>query len=209
MTTSRFRRYTSLPILLDILKGKRLTLLDPQNWDDKNDAFYMELYKTKKELNSLLALCFAEVQETYHIWKVFAGDANGVCIEFNKELLLEYFGEMKSGYVKYLTIDKLMKKNDFNYDQLPFLKRLAFKDEKEFRFIYEDKDLVISTKSIPIKLNCIQRIIFNPWIPLSVFESVKAIIQEIDECKTIIIDRTSLVNNEQWKKRGKEIAGLS
>ena len=49
MTTSRFRRYTSLSILLDILKKKRLTLLDPQNWDDKNDAFYMELYKTKGE----------------------------------------------------------------------------------------------------------------------------------------------------------------
>ena len=55
MATSRFRRYTSLSILLDILKEKRLTLLDPRNWDDKNDAFYMELYKSKKELKSLLA----------------------------------------------------------------------------------------------------------------------------------------------------------
>jgi hypothetical protein len=104
MTASRFRRYTSLSILLDILKEKKLTLLDPQNWDDNNDAFYMELYKTKKGLKSLLALCFAEVRETYHIWKVFAGDANGVCIEFNKELLLGHFKDMKSDYVKYLTV---------------------------------------------------------------------------------------------------------
>jgi len=209
MTASRFRRYTSLSILLDILNEKRLTLLDPRNWDDKNDAFYMELYKSKKDLKSLLALCFAEVRETYHIWKVFAGDSNGVCIEFNKELLLDYFKEMQFGYVKYLTIDKLKKKSDFNYDQLPFLKRLAFKDENEFRFIYEDKNNMISSKSVSIKLDCIQRIIFNPWIPVSVFNSVKAVIQEIDGCKNIIIDRTSLVDNEQWKNRGKEIADLS
>ncbi|MBC7879548.1 MAG: DUF2971 domain-containing protein [Anaerolineales bacterium] len=209
MTTSSFRRYTSLFILLDILKEKRLTLLDPQNWDDTNDAFYMELYKTKMGVKSLLALCFAEVRETYHIWKVFAGDANGVCIEFNKDLLLGYFKEMKSDYVKYLPLDKLKKKSDFNYDQLPFLKRFAFKDEHEFRFIYEDKDDIISSKSLPIQLDCIQRIIFNPWIPLTIFESVKAVIQEIDGCENIIIDRTSLVDNEDWKKRGKEIADLS
>jgi hypothetical protein len=68
---------------------------------------------------------------------------------------------------------------------------------------------MISSKGVPIKLDCIQRIIFNPWIPLTVFESVKAVIQEIDGCVNITIDRTSLVDNEQWKRRGKEIAGLS
>lgn len=115
---------------------------------------------------------------------------------------------MKSGYVKYLTISKLKKKSDFDIDQLPFLKRLAFINENEFRFIYEDRDNLISSKDIPIELDCIQRIIFKPWIPLAVFESVQAVIQEIDGCKNIIIDRTSLVDNEQWKRRGKEIAGL-
>jgi hypothetical protein len=208
MTMPRLRRYTSLPILLDILKKKRLTLLDPQSWDDKNDAFYMELYKARKELKSLLALCFADVRETYHIWKVFAGDANGVCVDFDKEPLLKHFKEMKSDYVTYLSMHELRKRR-ISIDQLPFLKRQAFKDEKEFRVIYEDKDNVVSSKSVPIDLGCIQMIIFNPWIPLTVFESVKTVIQEIDGCKDVKIDRTSLVESEQWKERGKEIAGLT
>ena len=115
---------------------------------------------------------------------------------------------MKSDYVKYFTIEKLKKKSELDLDQLPFLKRRAFHDENEFRFIYEDKDNMISSKGIPISLDCIQRIIFNPWIPMTVFDSVKAVIQGIDGCENIIIDRTSLVDNEQWKTLGKQIAGL-
>lgn len=61
-----FRRYTTLPFLLDILHEKRLPLLDPASWEDKNDSYYLELYKSGKRLKSVLAICFAEAQETYH-----------------------------------------------------------------------------------------------------------------------------------------------
>ena len=45
MTTISLRRYTTLPFLLDILNKKCLTLLDPKNWEDKDDSYYIELYK--------------------------------------------------------------------------------------------------------------------------------------------------------------------
>jgi hypothetical protein len=35
-------RYTSLPILLDALNHKRMTLLSPESWEDRNDSYYIE-----------------------------------------------------------------------------------------------------------------------------------------------------------------------
>ncbi len=82
-------RYTSLPVLLDILSNQELTLLNPATWDDRNDSYYIELYKKRKKLKTLLALCFTTKSETYHHWKVFSDGISGVCVQFKKEQLLE------------------------------------------------------------------------------------------------------------------------
>ena len=82
------RRYTSLAALLALLQDKKLTLLSPSLWEDRNDAFYMGEYKSKKELQTLLALCFTESDETYHHWRVFTHGSDGVCIHFKREALL-------------------------------------------------------------------------------------------------------------------------
>jgi len=44
------RRYTSVAALIDILRRREIVLLDPQNWDDRNDRYFMKLYKDKKSL---------------------------------------------------------------------------------------------------------------------------------------------------------------
>ena len=76
------RRYTNMTTLIYMLKEKKITLLNPEKWDDKNDAYYMSLYKKKGSLKSILALCFTQVPERYHHWRVFAGGPDGVCVRF-------------------------------------------------------------------------------------------------------------------------------
>src|SRR5207247_8068288 len=83
------RRYSSVASLLALLQDKKLTLLSPSLWEDRNDAFYMGEYKSKKELRTLLALCFTESDESYHHWRVFTHGADGVCIHFKREALLQ------------------------------------------------------------------------------------------------------------------------
>lgn len=56
MSGSQFRRYTTLPYLLDMLHNKRLTLLDPSRWEDKNDAYFLKTYKKERELKSVLTM---------------------------------------------------------------------------------------------------------------------------------------------------------
>src|ERR1700733_5565433 len=77
------RRYTDLSALIYMLAEQKLTLRDPANWDDKNDSYYVRLYKeSSKDLKSVLALCFVTCSERYHFWQVFGGGRNGVRIRF-------------------------------------------------------------------------------------------------------------------------------
>lgn len=46
---TKLNRFTTLPVLLDLLQRQKLTLLDPKSWEDKNDSEIILEYKNKKE----------------------------------------------------------------------------------------------------------------------------------------------------------------
>jgi hypothetical protein len=48
-----FRGYTNIPALLYLLRERKITLLDPASWDDKNDSYFLLLYREKKDLQPL------------------------------------------------------------------------------------------------------------------------------------------------------------
>jgi len=161
------RRYTHLSAVLYMLRKKQITLLNPLWWDDKDDSNFLEIYKKRKGLSSVLALCFARPDETYHHWKVFAPGPGGICIKFDKDALLSCLTRVsgvRSRACDYKLIDDLSK-NGPSCDDLPFLKRKAFKDDKEFRIIFEDRTNDCPTKDFPILLTCISQIAISPWTP--------------------------------------------
>jgi len=84
MSERHLRRYTNIPALIYLLRKRSITLLDPRSWTDSNDSYYLTLYRDKKSLKSVLALCFTEVNETYHHWSVFAAGSSGICIRFKR-----------------------------------------------------------------------------------------------------------------------------
>jgi hypothetical protein len=44
MSEDYLRRYTDLTALIYLLHKRKITLLDPASWDDKNDSFYLSKY---------------------------------------------------------------------------------------------------------------------------------------------------------------------
>jgi hypothetical protein len=84
VSTNYLRRYTDIPALISVLSERKITLLDPASWDDKNDSRFLALYKDKEKLQSVLALCFTQTDEMYHHWRVFANGSAGVCIRFDR-----------------------------------------------------------------------------------------------------------------------------
>jgi hypothetical protein len=153
------RRYTELPSLIHMLTHRKITLLDPTSWDDKNDSYFLSLYRDKRNLKSVLALCFTQASETYHHWRVFAPGSAGVCIQFDTTKLLDSCVTKKSGVraqsVAYLTLPKMREKK-LTIRSLPFLKRAAFEAEEEIRLLWESKTEETKSLLVPFRLDAIK-----------------------------------------------------
>jgi len=151
-----------------------------------------------------LALCFADALETYHHWKIYSGNSSGVCVEFNKDHLLAKT-RANEGFtskpIAYKTISEL-RSNQIGINDLPFVKRFAFKDEKEFRIIYESYEEEIKIKHISIQSDDIDCIIINPWVDKAVYKSIKSILMDIDGFKTVRVIKSTVVENDVWKTMG-------
>lgn len=204
MSDSYLCRYTDLPSLIYLLSKQKVTLLDPRFWDDSNDSYYLSLYKRKKNIETVLALCFTQSSETYHHWKVFAGSSSGISIFFKRSTFLgalRKVNEIRFAEVDYRYLNNMRVKIP-DIEELPFVKRHAFVDEKEFRIIYESSSKKLSTYDIPVPLTCISRIVLNPWIPTSLTGTIKHLLTSIKGCKDLKVYKSTLINNEEWKKIG-------
>jgi hypothetical protein len=196
-------RFTNLAAAIHMLRTRRITLLDPNTWDDKNDAYFMAEYKRQKGLTTLLALCFADCDETYHHWRVFSHGADGVRIDFEKRALLSAFvgdNQVLHGDMRYRLIKDLRTPRDYAVDDLPFLKRYPFRDEKEFRIIFADRSVAALSKDYTFDLSAIRRITLSPWIVRDLADSIINTLRQIDGCKQLKIYRSTLIDNAEWKK---------
>jgi hypothetical protein len=198
------RRYTDLPALLNLLANKRLTLLDPKTWDDRNDSYFMALYKERKQLQSLLALCFSQTAETYHHWRVFSNGPAGVCLLFDRPALLQTVTQQPGVIcreMEYLTL-RDAKLRAMAVADLPFVKRVGFRPEKELRVIYESRSEAHASLEVPLDLSCIRGVSLSPWMHPSLSQSTAAAIRAIDGCARLRVSRSTLISNDQWKALG-------
>lgn len=198
-----FRRYTNLASLIHILQTRSITLLNPATWDDRNDSYFMSEYKRLKKAQSVLALCFANKQETYHHWRVFSHGSDGVCIEFEKDKLLWSFEDepkITQGFMKYRYITDLKLLKNLTIDDLPFQKRASYRDEGEYRVVYTDMDSIVQYKQFRIDLDCINKIVLSPWMAKTVASSIIKTLRLIPSCEEISITSSTLVDNERWKQ---------
>ena len=195
-------RYTTLPVLLDILARKSITLISPTSWEDRNDAHYLERYKATKKLKTLLAVCFTTRNETFHHWRIFSSGSSGVCIDFDANLLLPAFVAIRgimAGPVVYKYIVQLQRRKP-RIDQWPFLKRKPFDDEREFRILYKSEKEELDSLRVPFDLAAIRKIHLSPWLPRSISESIIQIAKSIDGCKGLKIQRSSLLETRTWRE---------
>ena len=199
---SELRRYTNLAVAVHLLHTKRLTLLDPVTWDDRNDAHFLKQYKDRKNAKAMLALCFFTEAERYHHWRIYASGMDGVCIEFNGRKLLSKLMancDILPSRVRYRTVGQI-RRSPPNVDDLPFLKRYAYKDEQEYRILYTDADQLLTTRDCEIDMPCIRTIILSPWLPPDLTDSLKHTLRRIAGCSRLPIKKSTVVDNETWKE---------
>lgn len=203
MTERTLRRYTNLASALHILHNRCLTLLSPETWDDRNDTFFMSEYKRLKGVKTVLAICIADREETYHHWQVFSRGADGVCIEFVREKLFTAFnaaGGVTHRYVDYDLVTNANTMRDVDLEILPFTKRWPYGDEKEYRAVYVNADVEVPAFPVPIGIAAIKRITLSPWLAPALVDAVKMTLKSLPGCQNLKVYRSTLIDNKQWQK---------
>jgi hypothetical protein len=209
MTQRTFRRYTNLASALHILRNKCLTLLSPDTWEDRNDAFFMTEYKRLKEAKTVLAICLAVREETYHHWQVFSRGADGVCLEFDSDQLRSALSSaegVRHQMVEYELITQVNEMADVDLERLPFMKRWPYGDEGEYRAVYINKEEELPAYAVPIELNAITRVTLSPWLAPALVPVVKEALKSLPGCSRLRVYRSTLIDNDQWKKLTRRVA---
>jgi hypothetical protein len=202
MGNDSIKRYTDIPFILQTLHEKKLALLNPKSWDDKNDAHYMLRYKQKKQLKGVFALCLTEANQTYHHWKVFTHGASGACIHFRADQFQNWVNEttgLTGKNVEYKTIRELTQTPPTT-EKLPFLKRYAYQDEAEYRLLHESSTTASGPVAFSFPCDMVERIVLNPWLPSTTVKSIKELIQSIKCWESLSVIRATIVRNEEWRK---------
>jgi len=83
-------------------------------------------------------------------------------------------------------------------DRIPFLKRVQFADEREYRFLMTEDDPHIDRCEQNLDLSLVTRITLSPWMPVSIADSVKATLAALPG-HSIRVYRSTLVENRDWK----------
>jgi hypothetical protein len=203
------RRYTNLPAALRILRQSSITLLPSDTWDDTNDRRLLQAYKDYHTYKSVLALCFSSASETYHHWKVFSPGTDGVCIVFNKESLLTNLPieGVSHGPIEYYKVEQLSPRPP-GIEKIPFAKRIAYQDEREYRFIFVDRKQTLRYKDIEIPQTAVNRILVNPWLPEPLFDEVKYAIQSIRGFSNLQVAQSRVTDGPAWKRLADELTEL-
>ncbi|WP_395622543.1 DUF2971 domain-containing protein [Sphingomonas daechungensis] len=194
---------------METLAKQKLVLLSPSKWDDSNDSYFMELYRNHLKAKSVLALCFTMAPETYHHWRIFTTGMEGVCLEFRRVPLQESLNETANawaGPVDYLKIEELKAFGPNDLQKLPFVKRLGYRDEREWRIISQIADETKEFVDIPIQLEWINRIVLNPWIPPALVDNLRPILKTLIGSTSIEVASSRLTNSKAWKDAGKALA---
>lgn len=190
----QFNKYVALPVLLDIVKTKKLTLRNPSAWADKNDVKMLELYRVKKKCKYVCASCFTMAYDSIYHWTAFSKD--GVCckIQFNPKNIMDLFNSysnLKQGVVIYRDKKHL---DDITVDQYPFVKREQFECEKEYRIVMASNEF--ETFDITLKEENFREIDLPDGMSNDEFKKVKA------EIKTYLpnvkVSHSTLNNCAQW-----------
>jgi len=198
-------RYTNFPALLYLLRRRKITLLSPDLWEDRNDAYFLNVYRDRKEVTSLLALCLTQSPETFHHWKVFTRGSDGVCIEFDRARLLSAFDgipgiEYRS--VRYKRINEC-RAGHLAVADLPFLKRYPYRNDAEFRILWSSRTEERQSKDFDIPLSCVRRVTISPWMPEGLVPAVKETIKAVNGCGRLPVYQSTLLENATWRKYGR------
>ena len=192
------RKYTTIPVLMDILDRKRISLLDPKKWEDRNDWKIMDKYRELKNKKSILATCFSYGNESIYHWNAFSKENDGCMISFYAPALIKHvrsnYPDVRMGKIQYKNIRDL--KNGVVRDEIPFTKRSPYSCEKEFRMLqlFDDE---IKSFDVSFDISHICKIVLTQKLSDCIVETMKAKLADLGVPRDKIF-KSTILENKQW-----------
>lgn len=183
-----------------MLERKKLTLLNPRLWEDKNDSEIILEYKSRKGIENLFALCFSHDDETIHHWKTYSNGPSGCVIEFDAKKLFAILDEipgLKHGKIIYKKIDDVSSKKRIELDDVPFTKRWPYRCEEEYRIIYETNEKM-DFYEIEFPLSVIRKVTISQQMPEQIYNTIKKHLKGTAKDPDKRISRSTLYENQRW-----------
>lgn len=158
------KKYTKLEYLNSILGECALHLGDPTTWDDKNDAFAFSQYSKAKGHAGVRATCLTASSDRFHFWHIFGAREEGVCLWFDRKLLMDSFENEAHLTVQAVNYCRECELEGKKVDELPFLKRMQYSDEREWRVVrYASESGRVPSSRLEFPPNALRKIYLNAW----------------------------------------------
>ena len=101
--------------------------------------------------------------------------------------------------MKYWKLDELKSRRPTE-NQLPFAKRVAFKDEKEFRLVFVSMTEALSSKSVSLPIAAFERVVLSPWLPEALASEVIRTINQIPDFPVLEVIQSKVIDSPAWRK---------
>ena len=134
-------------------------------------------------------------------------DADGVCIEFKREPFqrgLNRLRNLRAEPVNYVSMKKFREGGRYRPEDLPFIKRNGYRDEREWRILLTSSEPQRALFEIPFKADWVHRIILNPWMTEDQRDAARRALNPLIH-KPAYVTATFLTNSAEWKKLGKAL----
>jgi hypothetical protein len=196
-------RYMDFPELLHSLQNNEIVLKNPLYWDDKNDYFTIRQFVEKLSLKNLFVSCFTTYCDSYHFWKIYAPNPTGICVTYSTSKIHEAIqndiqkDDFKFEKVEYETYRNLSRR-EVPIEEYPFIKRVAFKAENEYRLIFSSRNGA-EHKSLKID-GAILGIVISPSFRNTFIKEYKELISSKTSLSSTKIKESKILNSNRWKE---------
>lgn len=203
------KKYMKIEHLEQTLVGKKLHLGNPHDWPDKNDSEVIEMYRTKKNLTDIGATCLTMAPDRNHFWELFGERELGVCLWFDRSLLLkdiEKDHNLRGDFVTYYTTKELAEK--CNFADLPFVKRKQYADEQEYRVVREYQlHSDVEDRGIDFNIQSLKKIYFNCWLEQNAYQLARRKIENLDlwPYDSVVIEQNQTIRFAEWIDAAKKV----
>ena len=183
-------RYVPIGSLLELFRTNQLPFMKLSAWDDPFEGYLIDLYcqvsarfDTEVVKSKFSFSCWSLASESDHLWRIYTPNKDGVRIGVKLKELLRAHPRVKAGAVEYPEQSEIKQRiNAFRalsakQSHLFFVKRFAFRAERELRLMVTSKDNDERAKAIvtlPFDTSLINGLRFDPRMDSELYECLKS-----------------------------------